>query len=439
MARLAVPSRTSVWAVVPAIAVTAALLAVSGRYGWSRDELYFRVLGEHPAFGYVDQPPLAPLATRAARAVGGDTVEAVRVLPAFVAGLVVATTTRITARLGGGRREQVLAGVAVGVSPILLGSGHLAGTTVYDLLTHALVSLLVVRVLTGDVRRRTWLALGLVLGVGLEVKLLAAAVAGALAVGLLATPHRRLARTAGPWLALAVAAALVAPYAAWQASHGWPTVGMTGALSQANGGPVAGLLFAPMAALVLGPPVALVWVPGLVGCWRDRTGLRAVAVSFVLLVVVFAVSGGKPYYVAGLLPLLVARGALAWRGRARAVTVAVGAAGLATVWLSVPVLPVRATGALGLNAVNYDLGEQDIWPSLVTQVRGVVDALPPAQRTDAVLVARNYGEAGALALCGPDLPTCRPRTAGTCPTPTLAGRRRGGRRRWCSSGRSRRR
>lgn len=102
-------------------------------------------------------------------------------------------------------------------------------------------------------------------------------------------------------------------------------------------------------------------------------------------------------------------------------------------------LPVRATGALGLNAVNYDLGEQDIWPSLVTQVRGVVDALPPAQRTDAVLVARNYGEAGALALCGPDLPTCRPRTAGTCPTPTLAGRRRGGRRRWCSSGRSRRR
>jgi len=58
VAQLAVPARTSVWAALPAIAVTAALLAVSGRYGWSRDELYFRVLGEHPAFVAAAPPRL---------------------------------------------------------------------------------------------------------------------------------------------------------------------------------------------------------------------------------------------------------------------------------------------------------------------------------------------------------------------------------------------
>ena len=60
-------------------------LAVSGRYGFQQDELYFIVAGRHLAFGYVDQPPLVPLLSRITDVLGVSPT-AIRIIPALAGG-----------------------------------------------------------------------------------------------------------------------------------------------------------------------------------------------------------------------------------------------------------------------------------------------------------------------------------------------------------------
>jgi hypothetical protein len=117
------------WRIVPWPVVMVAglmlvgLLAVSGAYGFHRDEMYFIVAGRHPAFGYSDQPPLTPLLSAAAAGVLGVTPTAVRILPALAMALVAVLTALMARDLGGSRRAQILAAVTVGVSGYL-AAGH---------------------------------------------------------------------------------------------------------------------------------------------------------------------------------------------------------------------------------------------------------------------------------------------------------------------------
>ena len=86
--------------------------------------MYFVVAGQHPAFGYVDQPPLTPLLSAASVALLGVSPTAVRMLPALEMALVMVLVALIARDLGGSRRAQVLAAITAALSGYL-GAGHL--------------------------------------------------------------------------------------------------------------------------------------------------------------------------------------------------------------------------------------------------------------------------------------------------------------------------
>ena len=181
------PSLAAFWPVLlVAGLMVVVLLAVSGAYGFHRDELYFIVAGRHPAFGYPDQPPLTPLLSAASVALLGLSPTAVRVLPALAMGLVVVLTALMARDLGGSRRAQLLAAVTVALSGYL-AAGHFDATATYDLLFGAVILWLLLKLLGGG-DRRLWLAVGATAGIGLENKDTLLLLLLGLAVGVVARP-----------------------------------------------------------------------------------------------------------------------------------------------------------------------------------------------------------------------------------------------------------
>src|SRR5207244_3606017 len=100
-------------------------MAVSARYGYHRDELYFLQAGQHPALGYVDQPALTPLAARAMAALTGNTPAGLRLLPALLLAALVILAAAMSRLLGAGRTGQVVAALATAACGEYLGAAHL--------------------------------------------------------------------------------------------------------------------------------------------------------------------------------------------------------------------------------------------------------------------------------------------------------------------------
>jgi len=394
-------------------AFVAVEMAVSARYGFYSDELYFLAAGRHLAFGYVDQPPLAPLLTRVSTIVFGDSLSALRVIPAIAGGALVVIAGLIARLLGGGRAASLLTALAVGCAPVTLMVAHFATTTIYDLLSWSAVLALTLAAVLRH-RPKLWLAVGAVTGVALENNNLILLLVAALLCGLVLTRRWEVLRT--PWLlaGAAVALALWAPYLAWQATHGWPQLTVARALQVLHSSAHDYITVVPAEFAYLGLAALPLAVIGAIRLVRDRS-LRflGIAAGLVFAYVVVEVPGRR-YYPDGLLPLIFAAGAVTIEShvssrrtlRAWMLAPPIGAA--LTVALFLPILPVSAIHQLPLlHRLNSDSGETIGWPQLTAEVARVFNGLPAGQRAQTSIFTNGYAEAAAISWYGPaqQLPT----------------------------------
>jgi hypothetical protein len=392
-------------------------MAMSARYGYVRDELYFLAAGQHPALGYVDQPALTPLLARLDVLITGNTLVGLRALPALMMAALVLLTASMARVLGAGRRGQLIAAVATACCAQYLGAMHELTTAPADFVCWAALLLFAVKLLTsGD--RRWWLAIGVTGGIGMSAKWNIGFLVAGLALGFVMSREARpLLRSRYLAIGAVLFAVLAAPDFIWQATHGWPNLAVFHALqhdawkNRANYWPGQVLY----TSIVLVP----LWVRGLVWSLRDKK-LKVLGIAAIAVIVAQFVLGGKAYYPGGIYTVLFAAGAVALavdrdpaeprepgesaapaarRWRTLIAVYIVGAA-ISSV-IALPVLPAAALARVPVQKINYDLGEEIGWPAQVSLVSQVWHALPASERSAATVLTGNYGEAGALDRYGP--------------------------------------
>ncbi len=387
------------------------LLAVSGAYGFHGDEMYYVVAGQHPAFGYVDQPPLTPLLSAASVALLGVSPTAVRILPALEMALIVILVALMARDLGGTRRAQVLSAITAALSAYLAG-GHLDTTSEPDLLAWAVILWLLVKLLAGG-DRRLWLAVGVVAGIGLENKDTLLFLGAGLAVGLVVARRWDVVRSPWAWAAIGIALLLWAPNLAWQAANGWPQVTMAsriGGNADDNRAQLVPTLWLSGGLLLF--PVALAgW--GWMLRARAASPWRPIGIAALAMLALVLAIGGKGYYVIGIAAAFMAAGGVLvdrWLARGHRRVRAAGFAAAATIsgalmaYLTLPILPPAEFAKTSLPSEDPILAEQVGWPQYVATVKGVVASLPADERARAVILTNDYSEASPLILLGRDLP-----------------------------------
>jgi hypothetical protein len=409
----AAAQRWADWAVLLSIAAAVTLLHLltNSRYGFHRDELQFLSDARHLDWGFVAYPPLTPLLEHVGLALFGLSLVGLRLFSVLAQAAAIVATGLMARELGGRRLAQATAALAVALSPLPLFQGTEFQYTSFDYLWWVLIAYFTIRLLKSE-DPRWWLAIGAMVGLGLETKYaIVFFIAGVLG-GMALSRARRYLASGWFWGGVGLALLIFLPNFLWLAHHHFISYQFLQHIHVRDVGEGRAEGFWKDQLLICANLFAApLWVAGLIAFLRSRR-YRMLAWMYLIPLTLFFLAKGRGYYVAAAYPMLLAMGAAAgerWIGSlprlARWTLEAVFFTGLAVcaALICALVLPLQASGPLRDFALSHngDLREEIGWPELVRTVAGIRDSLPPEQRANYGVVVANYGEQGAIEMLGP--------------------------------------
>ncbi len=398
-------------------------MAFHGRYGYFRDELYYIACSKHLAFGYVDQPPLSIAILWVSRMLLGDSLHAIRFLPAVTGAAVVVLAAMMARLLGGARSAQSLASLSVVAAHTLIGHGRTFSMNPFDVLFWTLAGYIVILLLSTD-RPKLWLLFGLVVGLGLMNKYSIGFMVIGLVAGLLLTRQRRQLATIWFWLGAAIAGVVFLPHVIWEIVNGFPSLEFMRNAAETKNVHLGLLGFLGGQLRDMNYLNAPLWIGGVYFFYTHQEGrFRPLAWMFVIVVAIMVAGNAKVYYLSAIFPIFLAGGAVLFEGILQRKSfrpvkpVYVGLLALLAVVIlpfAVPVIPVeqfiryerflgqmpRAEERIGVGDLPQYYADQFGWEEMVDTLASVYRRLTPGEQSKCLLFVRNYGEAGAVDFFG---------------------------------------
>lgn len=415
------------WIVIIAAVVKLVIhMAVAGNYELHRDALLYLAQSDHLDWGYWSVPPFTAFLTRIFRTLFGDSLYAIRLLPALT-GVVSIFIIGDGVRLLGGRKPAlILALMSFLFSVAYLRSNSLLQPVSNDELFWLLAFYVLLRLFkTQDTRY--WLLLAAVFGLGFLNKYLIAFLALSLVIAILLSGSRKLLWSPHVIYALLIGLILIAPNIIWQYRHNWVVLYHMELLRKyqlvkvSASGFLAGILLMNVSSLG-------VWIAGLAALvfGKDFKNYRVIGLTVLIVILLIAILQGKPYYTLGVFTVLFVFGGCAieksfMRNRKWAFypnLILIPLILLPALPLGLPVLKFDRLNSycdgmkkIGLveplkwedrvvHDVPQDFADMTGWKELAGIVIRTYKSLDPEQQGKTAIYAENYGKAGAIHFYG---------------------------------------
>lgn len=398
------------------------LSAFNKSYTYFIDELYYIACANRPAFGYVDHPPLAPFILTLFQIPFGDSVYALRFLPALASSAAVVMTGILTRELGGGKTAQLISAAAVLSVPVLLAFGGFYSMNAFEpLLTLIIFYLLIRMIKSGEYKR--WIGIGVVIGLGIMNKHTFVLIALFVIISILLSQHRRILFNKYFLYSCLIALLMVVPNIIWQIQNNFPTLEFYRNIT------VRKNVYTPPVPFILGqilnfsPASMLIWLPGFIYFLFSRSyrQYRFIAIFFLISFLFFMFSGtSRSDRLSFVYPIIFTAGGIFWESITNKkyfnwvvypliILLLTGTA------LALPVIlpyfnyeKVKAhTEFLGLNT-ELERGKKPPLPQLIADrigwkekadmVGAAFNTLSAEEKARTIVAGENYGQAGALEL-----------------------------------------
>lgn len=393
-------------------------------FGFQRDEFLYVAMGDHLDWGYLEVPPGIALIAFLSKAFFGASFFSFHIFPALAGSFTVFFAGCIARVMGGNRFAQLLAAVSVAVSPSYLRSSMLLQPVVFEQLYVTLLAYAFV-ILVKNHNPRWWIAIGLISGIGLMNKYSMLLFGFGLTIGILFTSDRKMFLTRWPWIGGMIALLIFLPNLLWQNAYGWPIFDHMKKLSETQlihvspAGFLAGQIW--MNALT-----SILWLSGIYFFLFASRGreYRALGWMYLTVLVLLLIFSGKDYYLLPAYPMLLAGGCVlisSWtwiNGRKWLQAAAVFMIAI----MHIPFLPygipiysvkkmqdyclymAEHRGLDGplrwetghMHKLPQDYADMLGWEGVVQAAAKVYHELSDQERLECVVIASNYGLAGAV-------------------------------------------
>jgi len=406
--------------------VRVVLYCIAGsHYGYFRDELYYLACGEHPAWGYVDQPPLIGWIAWTLEHTIGTSIWAVRLLPALSGAATVLLAGLLARELGGRRWSMLVASLAALMAPVALAFSHLFTMNAFDPLLWTALAMLVVRIVkTGN--ERLWIPAGTLAGLTILNKYGIVFWLSGLAAGILLTPLRRSLRHRWFWIGTGLTCAIELPNLLWEWRNRFPFLELMGNVRRSGRDiPLPLLSYLQAQAEMLGyVPAVLIVFALLFFFSKNGSRFRALGWAYLVFLAEMIVLHGKMYYVAPVYPMIFAAGAVwmesaterrQWTWVRPVLAIAILAVGGIYAPVSFPILSVPAflsyERRMGIQQQKFENQRQGMlpqlyadmfgWPEIAQTVGVYYSTLSPEEQRKTAIFGSNFGDAGAIDHFGP--------------------------------------